>query len=58
MNVFGAEKTCWLYIGNERDLDCDFVFATSTMLARHLTEFDYICYDEVHHIVAECGKKY
>ena len=32
------------------------------MLARHLSEFDknefdYICYDEVHHIVAECGKK-
>ena len=62
MNVFGAEKTCGLYTGNEKNLDCDFVFATSTMLARHLTEFDknefdYICYDEVHHIVAECGKK-
>lgn len=62
MNVFGAEKTCGLYTGNSKDLDCNFVFASSNMLARHLTEFDknefdYICYDEVHHIVAECGKK-
>ena len=62
MNVFGAEKTCGLYTGNSKDLDCDFIFATSSMLARHLSEFDknefdYICYDEVHHIVAECGKK-
>lgn len=62
MNVFGTEKTCGLYTGNSKDLDCDFVFASSNMLARHLTkfdknEFDYICYDEVHHIVAECGKK-
>ena len=62
MNVFGAEKTCGLYTGNSQDLDCDFVFASSSMLARHLSEFDknefdYICYDEVHHIVAECGKR-
>ena len=62
MNVFGAEKTCGLYTGNSKDLNCDFVFASSTMLAKHLSEFDknefdYICYDEVHHIVAECGKK-
>lgn len=62
MNVFSTEKTYGLYTGNSKDLDCDFVFASSDMLARHLTEFDknkfdYICYDEVHHIVAECGKK-
>ncbi len=62
MSVFGAEKTCGLYTGNLKELDCDFLFASSTMLARHLSEFkknefDYICYDEVHHIVAECGKK-
>ena len=62
LNVFGAEKTCGLYTGNTQDLDCDFIFATSSMLSRHLkefdkNEFDYICYDEVHHIVAECGKK-
>lgn len=62
MNVFGSEKTYGLYTGNNQDLDCDFIFATSNMLARHLdefskNEFDYICYDEVHHIVADCGKK-
>ena len=62
LNVFGAEKTCGIYTGNAQDLDCDFIFATSSMLSRHLkefdkNEFDYICYDEVHHIVAECGKK-
>lgn len=62
MNVFGAEKTCGLYTGNDQDLDCDFLFASSSMLSRHLSEFDpnefdYICYDEVHHIVAEGGKK-
>lgn len=62
MNVFGAEKTCGLFTGNEQDLDCDFIFASSSMLSKHLTElapneFDYICYDEVHHIVADGGKK-
>lgn len=62
INVFGAEKTCGLYTGNLQELDCDFIFATSNMLSKHLSEFDknefdYICYDEVHHIVADCGKK-
>jgi superfamily II DNA or RNA helicase len=62
MNVFGAEKTCGLYTGNEKDLESDFIFATSSMLVRHLdefnpNEFDYICYDEVHHILADSGIK-
>ncbi len=62
MRVFGAQKTYGLYTGNKKDLDCDFIFASSLMLAKHLDEFpkdefDYICYDEVHHIVAECGKR-
>ncbi len=62
MNVFGAEKTCGLYTGNEQDLNNDFIFASSLMLSKHLDEFDpkefdYICYDEVHHIVASSGKK-
>lgn len=62
MNVFGAEKTCGLYTGNEQDLTCDFIFASSLMISKHLSEFDpsefdYICYDEVHHIVASGGKK-
>lgn len=61
-NVFGAERTYGLYTGESSDLDCDFIFASTAMLARHLTlfdpnEFDYIVYDEVHHIVADSGKK-
>lgn len=62
MNVFGAEKSYGLYTGKDQDLDCDFVFASSIMLSKHFNEFakdefDYIIYDEVHHIVADCGKK-
>ena len=62
MNVFGSERTYGLYTGARADLTCDFIFASTTMLARHLStfspnEFDYIVYDEVHHIVAESGKK-
>lgn len=60
--VFGAERTYGFYTGNENSLEADFIFATSNMLGRHLDsfkkdEFDYIIYDEVHHVVAETGKK-
>lgn len=62
IKVFGAERTYGFYTGNENSLDADFIFATSNMLGRHLDlfkkdEFDYIIYDEVHHLVAETGKK-
>lgn len=62
MKVFGAEKSYGLYTGNEKNMDVDFVFASSRMLSQHLDEFDpeefdYIIYDEVHHIVASSGKK-
>ncbi len=62
MNVFGSERTYGLYTGSSSDLHCDFIFASTAMLTRHLKEFDpkefpYIVYDEVHHIVAESGKK-
>lgn len=62
MNVFGGAKTCGLYTGNTKEVDRDFIFASSSMLAKHLdefdkNEFDYICYDEVHHIVASCGTR-
>ena len=62
IKVFGAERTYGFYPGNENSLDADFIFATSNMLGRHLDsfkkdEFDYIIYDEVHHVVAETGKK-
>ena len=62
MKVFGAEQTYGFYTGNESSQEADFIFATSNMLARHLeefdkNEFDYIIYDEVHHVVADTGKK-
>ena len=62
IKVFGAERTYGFFTGNEKSLDSDFVFATNTMLAKHIEEFvpeefDYIIYDEVHHIVANTGKK-
>ena len=62
IKVFGAERTYGFYTGNEKNLDYDFIFATSSMLGKHLdefspNEFDYIIYDEVHHIVADTGKK-
>jgi len=62
IKVFGAERTYGFYTGNENSLEADFIFATSNMLGRHLDsfkkdEFDYIIYDEVHHVVAETGKK-
>jgi superfamily II DNA or RNA helicase len=62
IKVFGAERTYGFYTGNESSQEADFIFATSNMLARHIeefdkNEFDYIIYDEVHHIVADTGKK-
>ncbi|MGN1322809.1 MAG: DEAD/DEAH box helicase family protein [Bacilli bacterium] len=62
IKVFGAERTYGFYTGNENSLEADFIFATSNMLGRHLDsfkkdEFDYIIYDEVHHVVAENGKR-
>lgn len=60
--VFNSEKTYGYYTGNKQELDCDFIFASTSMLSRHLdefdkNEFDYIVYDEVHHIAADSGKK-
>ena len=60
--VFGYEHTYGFYTGRKQDLDVDFIFTSSSMIARHLDEFnkdtfDYIIYDEVHHIMAENGQK-
>lgn len=62
MNVFGSERTYGFFTGARSDLDCDFIFASTAMLSRHINdfdpnEFDYIVYDEVHHIVADSGQK-
>ena len=62
MNVFGTSKTYGMFTGTKNELENDFIFASTAMLSRHLSdfspnEFDYIVYDEVHHIVADSGMK-
>jgi superfamily II DNA or RNA helicase/HKD family nuclease len=54
-SVFGMDKTMGLYSGNQRDLDCDFVFSTIQTISKasHLDNFskdhfDYIIIDETH----------
>ncbi|MCX6228154.1 MAG: DEAD/DEAH box helicase family protein [Bacteroidia bacterium] len=54
-NVFGKDKTMGLYSGNQRELDCDFVFSTIQTISKvnHLDNFsqdhfDYIIIDETH----------
>ena len=54
-NVFGNDKSMGLYSGNQRDLDCEFVFSTIQTIskANHLNNFpkdhfDYIIIDETH----------
>ena len=53
--VFGKEKTLGLYSGNNKNLDCDFVFSTIQTISKteHLDHFakdhfDYIIIDETH----------
>ena len=53
VKVFAGERSCGLFTGKTQELDCDFIFATNTMLSKHLdlfkkNEFDYIVYDECH----------
>ncbi len=62
LSVFGTSKTYGMYTGSKNEIDNDFVFASTAMISRHLddfspNEFDYIVYDEVHHIVADSGQK-
>lgn len=56
--VFGGRKTCGLFTGERRDLDCDFIFATNIMVSKNLDlflkdEFDYIVIDEAHHATSK-----
>lgn len=60
--VFGAERSYGFYTGTSQDLECDFIFASTQMLLKHLNsfspnEFDYIIYDEVHHMASDGGMK-
>jgi superfamily II DNA or RNA helicase/HKD family nuclease len=54
-SVFGIDKTMGLYSGNEKELNCDFVFSTIQTISKpnHLDKFskdhfDYIIIDETH----------
>ncbi|MFN7495556.1 MAG: DUF3427 domain-containing protein [Cyclobacteriaceae bacterium] len=54
-SIFGKDKTIGLYSGDQRELDCDFVFSTIQTIskANHLDNFskdhfDYIIIDETH----------
>jgi superfamily II DNA or RNA helicase/HKD family nuclease/SOS-response transcriptional repressor LexA len=53
--VFGKNKTMGLYSGDNRELDCDFIFSTIQTISKlsHLenftkNHFDYIIIDETH----------
>lgn len=59
--VFGATRTYGIYTGKKQDLDCDFIFATNTMMAKHCSDFEknafqYILMDEAHHATAASYK--
>lgn len=37
--VFGSDRTYGFFTGSKQEIDCDFVFATSSMISKHLDEF-------------------
>lgn len=54
-SVFGSDKTMGIYSGNQKELNCDFVFSTIQTISKsnHLDNFardhfDYIIIDETH----------
>lgn len=53
--IFGHKKTIGLYSGNNKDLECDFIFSTVQTISKEdnlkqfsKTHFDYIIIDESH----------
>ncbi len=63
-DVFDEERTYGLYTGNKQEKEADFLFSTIQTLSKeyHYTqfepdEFDYIIYDEAHHIGAQSYQK-
>lgn len=60
--VFMSRRTYGLFTGAEKNLEADFIFATNVTLSLHLDyfdskEFDYIIFDECHHITASTYQK-
>ena len=63
-DVFENERTYGLYTGNKQEKEADFLFSTIQTLSKehHYTqfepnEFEYIIYDEAHHIGAQSYQK-
>lgn len=61
-NVFLSKRTYGMFTGQEKNIGADFIFATNTMMAEHLdyfdkNEFDYIVFDECHHVTASTYQK-
>ncbi len=64
MHVFQDEKTYGMYTGNQQEMNADFLFATVQTISKeehHMKfdpdTFDYIVYDEAHHIGAHSYQK-
>jgi superfamily II DNA or RNA helicase len=58
--IFGHKKTMGLFSGNNRDLECDFIFSTVQTISKEdnlkqfsNTHFDYIIIDESHRAGAD-----
>ncbi|WP_419782756.1 DEAD/DEAH box helicase [Malaciobacter marinus] len=55
-------KSFGFFTGNKKELDNDYIFATIQTISKNLKlfkkdEFDYIIYDEAHHIASESFQK-
>ena len=60
--VFMSRRTYGLFTGQEKNLEADFIFATNVTMSMHLdyfdpNEFDYIIFDECHHVTAATYQK-
>ena len=60
--VFLSKRTYGIFNGSNQNLDAEFIFASNVILANHLdyfepNEFDYIIFDECHHVTATTYQK-
>lgn len=58
----GINYTTGFYTGNQKDKNCDFLFATRDTMSRHYEDFssdyfDYMVVDEAHHASSESYQK-
>ena len=61
-SALGKNYISGFYTGNQKDKNCDFLFATRDTMSRHYedfstTDFDYIVVDEAHHASSESYQK-